>query len=68
MKGLRIGFQRVDRGAKGGGGVGILAVKGLDDPLADHAAVFIVGLGQQQDELGHAASGGDIPPPQVFPD
>ena len=40
--------------------VGILPAEGLDDPLADHAAVFVVGLGQHQNELGNTAPGGDV--------
>lgn len=44
-----------------GGGVGVAAGEGEEDALADHAAVFIVGLGQHQDVLGHAARGHHVP-------
>lgn len=40
--------------------VGILTAKGPDDPLADPAAVFIVGLRQHENILGYAATGGDV--------
>ena len=48
--------------------VGILAEKGPDDPVADLAAVFLVGLGQHKDVLGHAAPGGDIAPAETGAD
>ena len=40
--------------------VGILPVEGLADPLADSAAVFVIGLGQHHDDLGCAAPGEHI--------
>ena len=40
--------------------VGILPVEGLADPLADSAAVFVIGLGKHHDDLGCAAPGEHI--------
>ena len=48
--------------------MGILAAKALDDALTDLAAVFIVGLGQQQNVLGHAAPGSHVTPAEAEAD
>ena len=48
--------------------MGVAAGEGEEDALADHAAVFIVGLGQHQDVLGHAAGGHHVPPAQAVAD
>ena len=42
--------------------------EGSDDSLANHTAVFVPGLGQQQDELGDAAPGSGVTSPQLRQD
>ena len=43
-----------------GGRVRILAVKGLDETLANKAAVLVIGLRQHDDKLRSAAAADDI--------
>jgi hypothetical protein len=40
--------------------VGILPEKGLDDPLAHQAAVFVIGLREHENQLALAAPGDHI--------
>ena len=48
-----------------GGGVGILTEKGFYHPLADLAAVLVVGAREHQDVLGYTASGRNIALAQI---
>lgn len=47
--------------------MGVGTVEGGQDPSADHAAVLVIGLGQHDDVLGHAAPGDGIPPAEIQP-
>jgi hypothetical protein len=47
--------------------MGVLSLEGGHTAAADHAAVFIVGFGKQQDVLGSAAPGDHIAPAQIGP-
>ena len=46
------GLHGVDRGPQHGGGVGVLPGESFGNAVGDPPAVFIIGLGQQQQKLG----------------
>ena len=60
-----IRFQRLHRIVDTGGRMGELPAESRDNTAADHAAVFIIGLGQHDEKLGDAALGDDIPLAQI---
>ena len=62
-----IGRQGLHEAGNADGGVGVAAGEGAHQAGADSPAGIVVRLGQQQDELGRAAAGGGVPPPQALP-
>ena len=65
---LYVWLQRLNSEMQLGRRVRVLTVECPNDSVADHAAVFVLGLRQHENELGNAAPGGDIAAAEVAAD
>ena len=59
------GIQRLDNEMDVCSDAGMLVAESSNDPAADHAAVFVIGIGQHDDVLRYTALGNGIAPAEV---